>query len=154
MKYLAIDKEPHFLAFALFEDKALVEHGYMTFNAKNENDRIKEIWSKIEHLIKEKKPLFVLTQMIDLNDIRKKELEKIVTVPTILRKLSIDCNAIYSEFRTFGWEQRITDMDKPSPKRKLKIAREYDSNIELVKIANAIILGESVVHGRLQIGRD
>lgn len=154
MRYLAIDKEPYFIAYALFEDKALIEHGFIAFGGKSESDRIEEIWYKLIKLIERTKPTFILTHMLDLRYTKKEDLEKIVPIRTLLRKLSIDYNVVYGEFRTYGWEKRITNMEKPSPKRKLDIAREYDENITKVQIANAIILGESVAHGRLQIGRD
>lgn len=154
MRYLAIDKEPYFIAYAVFDDKALVDYGFMVFNEKDENKRIEEIWNKISQLLKDKKPTFVLTQMLDLRYTKKEDLEKIIPIRTILRKLSLDYKTVYSEFRTYGWEKRITNMEKPSPKRKLDIARQYSDKISMVQIANAIILGESVAHGRLQIGRD
>jgi hypothetical protein len=154
MRYLAIDKEPYFIAYAVFDDKALVDYGFMVFNEKDENKRIEEMWHKISQLLKDKKPTFVLTQMLDLRYTKKEDLEKIIPIRTILRKLSLDNKAVYSEFRTYGWEKRITNMEKPSPKRKLDIARQYSENISMVQTANAIILGESVAHGRLQIGRD
>jgi hypothetical protein len=154
VRYLAIDKEPYFIAYAVFDDKALVDYGFIAFSEKEENKRVEEIWHKISKLIADKKPTFVLTHLLDLRYTKKEDLEKIVAIKTLLRKLSLDYKAVYGEFRTYGWEQRITGMKKPSPKRKLDIAREYSDSIIKVEIANAIILGESVAHGRLQIGRD
>ena len=31
------DKEPYFIAYAVFDDKALVDYGFMVFNEKDEN---------------------------------------------------------------------------------------------------------------------
>ena len=57
-------------------------------------------------------------------------------------------------FRSWGWEQRITDMKKPSKKAKLKIVKEYSKMIDREEVANAIILGEGVIYNRLQIGKE
>ena len=42
--------------------------------------------------------------MLDLRYTKKEDLEKIIPIRTILRKLSLDYKTVYSEFRTYGWE--------------------------------------------------
>lgn len=155
MKYLAIDKHPYFIAYALFqyESKELLSFGTVYFREKNETDRLNEIWRNIENLLDDTKPNGVLTHWLDLRTTLKRDLEHTMQVKTILRKLCSDRNITYNEFRTNGWEQRITDLKKPSPRAKLKIVQEYSKIIDTVEVANAIILGEGVVWKRLQIGR-
>ena len=96
----------------------------------------------------------MLTQLLDLRYTMKRELEQIMQMRTILRKLCYDKNIMYNEFRTVGWEKRITDLKKPSRIAKLKIAKEYSNMIDREEVADAIILAEGVVWNRLQIGRD
>jgi hypothetical protein len=155
MKYLAIDKNPYFISYALFEyeTKKLLKFGTVNFRQKDENERLKEIWVKIDVLLDELNPNGVLTHWLDLRNTLKRDLEHTMQVKTILRKLCIDKEITYNEFRTNGWEKRIIGLKKPSPRAKLKIAQEYSKDIESVEIANAIILGEGVVWNRLQIGR-
>lgn len=154
MRYLAIDKEPYALFYAIFDDKTLSDYGMVSFLRKDENERVDEIWNKVAMLLDRTQPTFVITHLLDLRYTPKKKFEKMVEIKTILRKMCLDRNIIYHEFRTYGWEKRITHMKKPSPKAKLDVAKEYDETINNVNIANAIILGEGVAYKRLQIGSD
>ena len=45
-------------------------------------------------------------------------------------------------------------MEKPSPKRKLDIARQYSDKIKHGSNSKCDYTWQSVAHGRLQIGRD
>lgn len=156
MKYLAINKKPYAIDYALFEKetKLLLKWGTIFFEEKDNDKRIIEMWGKIDGILETHNPNIVLTQMVDLRYTLKRDLEHIIEIKTILRKLCYDKNVIYTEFKTSGWEKRITNLKNPSPQSKLKIAHEYSKNIKRVEVAEAIILGEGVIHGRLQIGRD
>jgi hypothetical protein len=156
MKYLAIDKSPYWVSYALFqyETKELLKFGTVYFREKDENERLKEIWVKLEVLLDETCPNGVLTHWLDLRNTLKRHLEHTMQVKTILRKLCIDKEITYNEFRTNGWEKRITDLKRPSKISKLKIVKEYSQDIESEEVANAIILGEGVVWNRLHVGRD
>lgn len=156
MRYLAIDKSPYAVYWALFEyeSKKFVSCGSVCFWTKTETERMVEMWEGIESLLKGTNPNGVVSHWLDLRHILKKDLEHAVQVKTILRKLCYDKNITYNEFRTNGWEKRLVNMKNPSPKAKLEIARQYSPNLEDVGIANAIILGEGVVWNRLQIGRE
>ena len=156
MIYLSINSSPYSLDFAIFdyESKKLLQFGTAFYKEKNHTERIIEIWNNIEELFDEIKPNIVLTQLLDLRYTMKRDLEHIMQIKTILRKLCFDKNIMYNEFRTIGWEKRITDLKKPSKKAKLKIAREYSNLIDREEIADAIILCEGVIHNRLQIGVD
>jgi hypothetical protein len=156
MKYLSINKKPYTLDFALFEreSKELMEWGTVYFHEKDEDKRIVKIWDEIEKLLEKYEPNIVITQMIDLRHTLKRDLEHIYQIRTIFRKLCYDKNIMYNEFKTSGWEKRITNLKYPSPKAKLGIAKEYTKAIHRVEVADAIILGEGVIWGRLQIGRD
>jgi len=82
----------------------------------------------------------------------KKDLERIVEVRTILRLVCEQRNVMYNEFKTSGWEKRITE-NKPTKKNKLKIVNVgYEIELSDIEIANAIILAEGVAWNRLQIG--
>jgi len=156
MKYLSINSNPYSLDFAVFdyESKKLIQYGTAFYKSKNKTERIVEIWDNIEELLHDINPNVVVTQMLDLRYTKKQDLEHIVQIRTILRKLCEDNLIMYNEFRTLGWEKRITELKKPSKKAKLKIAQEYSKKIDRIEIADAIILGEGMVWNRLQIGRD
>jgi len=156
MKFLAIDKNPYYIAYALFqyESKELLSFGTVRFTQKNETDRLNEIWEKISKLLDETNPNGVLTHWLDLRVTLKRDLEHTMQIKTILRKLCSDKNITYNEFKTDGWEKRITDLKRPSKISKLKIVKEYSQDIESEEVANAIILGEGVVWNRLHVGRD
>ena len=156
MIYLSINSSPYTLDFALFryEDKILLQYGTAFYKEKDHTKRIIEIWNNIDELLDDIKPNVVLTQMLDLRHTLKRDLEHIVSIRTILRKLCYDKNILYNEFRTWGWSLRLTNTKKPSKKAKLKIAKEYSNLIDREEIADAIILAEGVIHNRLQIGRD
>lgn len=154
MKYLSINKSPYSLDYVVFEDTALQHWGTIYFHSKNESDRIMEIWEKVEELLEEEKPTIVLTHLVDLRHTLKRDLEHIFQLKTIVRKLCFDKKILYTEFKSSGWEKRITNLKYPSKISKLAIAHEYTPMIDRVEVANALILAEGVAHGRLQIGRD
>jgi|LGVE01.1.fsa_nt_gb hypothetical protein len=156
MKFLSINQSPYTIDFAIFdyESKKLLQYGTSYYHEKDTTKRIMEIWVNIEELLDDIKPNIVLTQLLDLRYTLKRDLENIVQIRTILRKLCFDKNILYNEFRTLGWEKRITNMKKPSKKAKLKIVREYSKLIDREEICDAIILGESVVWNRVQIGKE
>jgi len=156
MKYLSINKSPYALDYTLFqyETKALITWGTIYFHEKEESKRVIEIWGKTKELLEELEPNIVLTHLIDLRYTLKRDLVLISQMKTLLRKICYDLKIIYNEFKTDGWEKRLTNLKQPSKKAKLDIAHEYNVMINRVEIANALILGEGVVHGRLQIGRD
>lgn len=156
MKFLAIDKNPYFISYAVFhlETKKLLCFGTVYFREKDENERLLEIWEQIEKLIKEESPNVVLTHWVNLRTTMKRDLQHIMQIKTILRLVCSRNNVAYNEFKTDGWEKRITNLKQPSAVAKLKIAKEYSPMIDNVGIANAIILGEGVVWGRLQVGKD
>lgn len=153
---LSIDKKPYYISFAVFdfEKRTLKKWGTIYFVEKSESERVNEIWVAIEELLNEVNPNILLTQWIDLERTTKKDLGPITQIKTALRKLCFDRNIIYNEFKTLGWEKKITNQTKPSKKSKLAIAKEYSPLIDSIGVANAIILGEGVVWNRLQIGRD
>ena len=156
MIYLSINSSPYTIDFCVFDyqTKKMLRFGTAYYHEKDHTKRIIEIWNNIDELLNEIQPNIVLTQMLDLRYTLKRDLENIVSIRTILRKLCYDKNILYNEFKTSGWEKRITNLKKPSKKAKLKIAKEYSNLIDREEVANAIILGESVVWNRLQIGRD
>jgi Holliday junction resolvasome RuvABC endonuclease subunit len=156
MKYLAINSSPYSLDFAVFkyESKKLLQYGTSYYHEKDNTKRIIEIWEDINELLDELHPNIVVTQMLDLRYTLKRDLENIMQVRTLLRLACYKKNIMFNEFRTLGWEKRITNLKKPSKKAKLKIAKEYSNLIDREEIADAIILCESVVWNRLQIGKE
>lgn len=155
MRILSIDKQPYSISWAEFDyhKKTLKEFGRIFFKSKDENERINELWNGIAELLDEMKPTVVITQMINIDDYMKKDLVNIIPVKTVLRKLCLDRNIIYNEYRTKGWEKRITSMKVPSAKGKIRIAKEYSKMIDSVELADAIILGEGFCYNRLQVGK-
>jgi len=161
MRYLAIDKTAYVISYAVFDDIRLKSWGTMQIGGKSENERLLEIKGHINYLIDEYKPTTVITHLLDLSHVNKLEIERIVQVKTIIRLTCIEHKPtiMYYEFRTYGWELRITNKRvlngrEASPSAKIKIAQEYDKLIKDIHVANAVILGEGVAHTRLQIGRD
>jgi hypothetical protein len=156
MIFLGINYKPYSLDFCVFhhETKALRRYGTAFYHSKNETDRIIEIRDNINELLDEINPNIVVSQLLDLRYTMKRDLEHIVSIRTILRLLCYEKNMMYNEFRTVGWEKRLTHMKRPSKKAKLKIVREYSKLIDREEIADIIILCEGVSHNRLQIGRD
>jgi Holliday junction resolvasome RuvABC endonuclease subunit len=130
----------------------LLRYGTAFYKSKNKTDRIIEIRDNINELLDEINPNIVVTQMLDLRHTLKRDLENIMNIRTILRLLCADKNIMYNEFCDIGWTKRLTNTKRPSKKAKLKIVREYSEKIDREEIADAIILGESVIHNRLQIG--
>ena len=152
MKYLAISKTPYRLAYASFENKVLTRCGSIILDEPNENKRLVVWYDLVEKLIEENKPEFLLTHLLNRKKVMKKDIEKIIEVRTILKLIAEKNNIFYAEFKTSGWELRITDL-KPTCKRKLNfVNKTFDLNIIDIEIANAIILAEGVALKRLQIG--
>ncbi len=154
MKLLSINSKCYTLDFAEFdyESKNLLSYGTAYYKEKTSTERIVEIRDNINELLDDIKPNIVVSQLLDLRYTMKRDLEQIMQIRTILRLLCHDKNIIYNEFRTYGWSKRITNLKKPSKKAKLKIVQEYSKLIDREEICDVIILAESVVWGRLQIG--
>lgn len=152
MKYLAISKTPNYLAYALFNDKKLTDCGSIKLTETNENKRLLEWEQTVQAMIDYHKPTFILTHLLNKERTLKRDIKRIVEIRTILRLLSEKNKIIYAEFKTSGWEKRITDL-KPTNRRKLKLMNDgYGLELTDVEIANAIILAEGVAWNRLQIG--
>lgn len=152
MKYLSISKTPYYIAFAVFQSKALINYGRLSLKGENELKRLVEWEGMVEDLILEHKPTFLITHLLDFDYMMKKDLVRLVEIKTILQIVSEKNNVIYSEFKTDGWEQRI--IGRATNLRKINFVNEgYGIEIDDVEIANAIILAEGVAHKRLQIAR-
>ena len=152
MRYLAISKTPYYIAYAVFENKSLFAYGKIDLEQTSELKRIVEWEMLVDKLIKDHTPTFLLTHMLDINKVLKKDLERMVEIKTILRKVSEQNKVIYMEFRTDGWEKKI--IGRPTDKRKIKFINDgYGIKNDNVEIANAILLAEGVAWNRLQMAR-
>lgn len=152
MKYLSISKTPFYIAYAVFDGKDLIAHGRQLLSETNENKRLLEWERQVEQLIDEHKPTFMLTHLLNKLRLKKADIERIVEVRTILKLLAEKKKVIYAEFKTSGWEKRITDR-KPTNRRKIMLVNNgYGLELMNINVADAIILGEGVAWGRLHIG--
>jgi len=152
MKYLAISKTPYYIAYAVFNNKSLFAYGKIELKDTNQLKRIVEWETLVDNLIKDHEPTFLLTHMIELDKMMKKDLERLVEIKTILRKVSELNKVIYMEYRTSGWEKKL--IGRITEKRKIKFINDgYGIENSDVEIANAIILGEGVAWDRLQVAR-
>jgi len=156
MKLLSINSKSYTLDFAVFDyqSKNLLQYGTAFYKSKNKTDRIVEIRDYINELLDEINPNIVVTQMLDLKRVLKRDLEHIVTIRLLLRLACYKRNIMFNVFKTSGWEKRLTNTKRPSKKAKLKIVKEYSNLIDREEIADAIILGESIVWNRIQIGKE
>lgn len=155
--YLAISKTPYYIAFAVFQDQTLHDLGKVKLTEAHELRRLVEWKEQVRDLIKKYKPQFLLTHLLDNKEMMKKDIERVVEIRTILKLVSEEENAIYMEYKTEGWEQKI--IGRLTNNRKINFVNEaYDlkgSDLQVfdVEIANAIILGEGVAHQRLHVSR-
>lgn len=156
MKLLSINSSPYTIDFCVFDyqTKKMLRFGTSYYHEKDNTKRIIEIRNNINELLDDIKPNIVVTQMLDLRYTLKRDLEHIMQIRTILRLLCYEKNILYNEFRTWGWSLRLTNTKRPSKKAKLKIVREYSNLIDREEVADSIILGESVIWNRIQIGRN
>lgn len=152
MKYLAISKTPYYIAYSVFEDKVLVDYGKIKLNGNCDLKRLVEWESAVNEIIKKHSPTFLLTHLLEIETLLKKDIEKVVEIRTILKLLSEKNNIIYMEFKTSGWEKKI--IGRSTNFRKIQfINRSYGTKIDDVEIANAIILCEGVAHKKLQVAK-
>ena len=153
MKYLAISKTPFYIAYAVFKERKLYEYGKVVLRETSEMKRLLEWENQVEELILKYRPTFLLTHLIDTNYVMKKDLVRLVEIKTILKRVSEKNKAIYMEYKTDGWEEKI--IGRVTDLRKLTfINKGYELELDDVEIANAIILAEGVAHKRLQITND
>jgi len=153
MRYLAISKTPYYVAYAFFKGVELHQWGSVKLTEPKESKRLLEWEQIVVDMVHDLKPQFLLTHLLDKERIMKKDLERIIEIRTILKLVSEKNNVMYNEFKTSGWEKRITN-NRATDKKKIKIIRDgYDIEIDDVEVANAIILAEGVAHNRLQIGK-
>lgn len=92
----------------------------------------------------------------ELSEYVKKDLEKLIEYQTIIHLTSLNNGVLFSRFRTYGWEKRLSYTKNLSKTEKVRIVN-FGYGLELdkddVEIANSIILGEAVAHNKLQLGR-
>ncbi len=160
MNYLAISKSTDYLALANFKDKTLVSFDKITFKDFEERKIVKHIYDEIAKNIDEYKVGVVLTHAIEMSDVSKKKLKAISSQRAIIQLACFDSKVAYIEVRTDGWEQYITS-GRNTLKRKLDIINKgYGLELKYNKknflkgeqeIADAIILGEAMAHGRLHL---
>lgn len=151
INYLSIAKTPYKISYAIFNGKNLKSYGEIFLNYMNYET---EIYNFLTKTIKKESIDVVLSNEINLERYLKKDIIKLSEFRTILKLVSLLEKAVYVEFRTYGWEKRIT-FNKPTKKQKIDtINFGYDLDLSMAQfdIANAIILGEGVAHNRLQIG--
>lgn len=149
--YLSISKTPYKLSYATFKGKSLTSYGEYDLNYLNYE---LETYNHITFLIKTHNIDIVLTNLIDYEEQPKKEIQKLSEFQTIIKLSALKNNALYTEFRTYGWEKRLL-FNRITAKQKVETVNfGYDIDLKRnqVGIANAIILGEGVAHNRLQIG--
>lgn len=152
MRVLAIGKTPYYISYALFDNKAFIGYGKRQIDNSNNRARILSIRGIVNDLINELKPDFMATHLMDYKRILKKDLDKIVEMRTIFRMTCYENNVMYGEFKTDGWEKRITGL-RPTNANKLKVINKgYGINVKDIEIADAIILGEGVAYNRLMVG--
>ena len=160
MKYLAISKDTKSLSYAVFNNKSLVKFDKILFTEYDEYKRTKEWYDFVTNLVKQHEIGILTTHWVDLKRFKKKELEKIISVKTILQLVAIEQKVVYLEAKTSGWEKYITN-GKPTNRNKIKIVNEgygLDLSINYLNvhkgqqdIADAIILCEAVAHGRIYV---
>jgi len=152
MKYLSISKTPYYVAYAVFQDQSLIAYGRINLEVENHNKRLLEWENHVSELVDKHKPHFLLTHLLDKLTMLKKDIERMVEVRTILKLVCQKRNVMYCEFKTNGWELRITNGRATEYKKNKIMSEGYGIEILDSEIANAIILGEGVAWGRLQIG--
>jgi len=65
MRYLAISKTPYYVAYAVFQDKYLVDYGKVHFIKETPSKRLVELSEMVVELIERWKPQFILTHLIE-----------------------------------------------------------------------------------------
>lgn len=158
MKLLAISKQVKSFAYALFDNKTLVRYDKRFFYEFDEYKRLKEWYDYLNDIVKKHNVGMITTHWVDLKKVQKKDLQKIIQVKTIVQLVAIENKVIYLEAKMDGWEKYITN-GKPNNRAKIKIVNEgygLDLSINYLNIhqgqqdiADAIILGEAVAHGRI-----
>lgn len=158
MNYLSISRATTHIAYAIFKNELLLEYDTINFVEFEQHKRMKELFDKLKSIILDRKIGVVITKDIDLKTIKKDELKRIFEVRAIIQLATAECKAFYYEPKSDGWELYITQ-GRNTLRKKLEIVNKgYE--LELVfnktsfyngqqEIADAIILGEAVAHGRL-----
>ena len=155
MKYLAFSRAPNYIASSLFEDETLLEYNVITLNEYDSVLRMKEVYDKLNFVIKKIEPSIVVTHSIELGSVMKKDLERLSEIKALIKLACIENKVVYIEARTVGWEKKI--LGRITKANKLKLLKEgYDIDLRFVdmapyeeSIADAIILGEAIAHRRL-----
>lgn len=151
INYLSISKTPYKLSYATFKGRVLTSYG--EYNLDYLNHEL-ETYDRITHLIKTHNIDIVLSNLIDYEKQPKIEIQKLSEFQTIIKLSALKNNALYTEFRTYGWEKRLL-FSRVTARQKVETVNfgyDIDLKYNQAGIANAIILGEGVAHNRLQIG--
>ncbi len=157
MNILAISKSTNNISFALFQDKVLVKAQIKPFKEFESYKRKGEIYKMLLSLIAEYKIGIIVTNKVDVEDYKKKDVRKIFEMRAIIELACNQNNVVYIEQRTNGWERYITN-GRNTARKKIEIVNKgYDLNLKFddnlligqQDLADAIILGEAIAHRRL-----
>lgn len=160
MKYLAVSHNPDYAAWSFFDGHMLHSADKIIFNEFEPHKQIYEFYNHILYLLETHHIGIIVVKELDINHIKKKHLESYYNYRGVLKLLSGQMGIIYLEAKLDGWELYITG-GKSTDKKKLKIVNDGyqlpfapnndDYRYDDVEIANAIILGEAVAHGRIHV---
>lgn len=156
LNYLSIASNPYRISYSIFKGKKLTNYGHRSLEYKLDGSVLLDIQNHIKDLLEAFKIDIVLMKDIELEDYVKKDLEKMIEYQTTIHLTSLNNGVLFSRFRTYGWEKRLSYTNNLTNAEKIRIVN-YGYGLELerdkVDIADSIILGEAVAHNRLHIGR-
>lgn len=151
INYLAITKSPYKISYAIFQGTQLKSYGEYHLSYNNYE---KDLYIKLNRIIKGTSTDVIVSHELNFDKYLKKDIVKLSAFSTVVKLHAQLNDCVYAEFRTYGWEKRLT-FNKPTNKNKvdtINFGYDLDLSVEQIDIANAIILGEGVAHNRLQIG--
>jgi hypothetical protein len=160
MKYLAVSHNADYAAWSFFDGRMLHSVDKIIFNEFEPHKQIYEFYNHILYMLETHNIGVIVVKELNINQIKKKHLETYFNYRGVLKMLAAQMGIIYHEAKTDGWELYITG-GKNTDKKKLKIVNEgyqlpftsdeYNFKHDDVEMANAIILGEAVAHGRIHV---
>ena len=160
MNLIAISTSNNYIAYAIFKDKMLHVADKIYLKSYDDKTQLKEIYDFIKLICKQYEIGILVSRLIHIEKVKKKDLRKIFEIRAIIKLASIEMKTLYFEPKLDGWERYITS-GKNTLKKKLEIVnKRYDINLVYdennffngeQEIANAIILGEAIAHKRVVV---
>src|SRR5690554_2499539 len=159
MKVVALNLTNTKIGVALFDGILLKDYQVVLLNEYLLERHLNEVYNNIEHIIEKTKCDMIVMELLDLNKNGQENLSVESQVRGVIKLACERKGVVYQEYRVVGYFKKITG-GKNTLSKKVRLLKENDIDIIVDRdnelndntiLVDAILLGEGVAMGKLQI---